>query len=230
MVILDELSYAQNLLFGSTPPTISGNDLVILSKYYKYMGQNKKEIENNLKSYCHKLDPYFNDCMFEDYLKRSISISEKHELKLPKEIPITINEISKIKELKNFRYEKVVFILLAVSKFLNNGVSEYYINYGFNSMLRMAHTNQKKGENIAKYLLDLGYIMPIDGRYNTAYKIVFTNPSENSDIAFQILDINNILFYYPFYCEKCGKQIEKKSNNHKICTDCRKEYDRERQH
>jgi len=40
-------------------------------------------------------------------------------------------------------------------------------------------------------------------------------------------NLDNIIDYFPFYCEKCGKNIERTGRRHKYCEECWKNIHRE---
>jgi hypothetical protein len=171
----------------------------------------------------------FNRLSYEEKIYSIVARTQQSELRLPKPIPVTINEINKIRELKNYRHEKIVFTLLVLAKYyrLTNTSkdiihNQYFINIKFNSIYRLAHTSKKKGENIPYILYKGGYL--IDTNKLNVYRIAFTDTDDQSDPYVIVDDMENIVGFYKPYCCECGKTIEKKSNRQQMCDDCWKEH------
>ena len=95
---------------------------------------------------------------------------------------------------------------------------EYYINNTPNTIHRLAHTSKKKGENIFHYLYINGFINNVIK--TDSYVLTFTTTDDDSATEILVTDINDIIRFYPPYCEQCGKELIKKSNSHKMCLEC----------
>jgi hypothetical protein len=160
--------------------------------------------------------------------------SKRNKLRIPVNILITKNEIEIIKGLKNYRYEKILFTMLVLAKYFkftntsvekkkshSENINKYFLNKKFNSILKYAHTSQKKNENIKHYLIENKLI---EQTYNgKAFKILFTDMNDCSEEVICITDIDNLIDFYPPYCEDCGKILEKKYKHNK-CLSCYQEY------
>lgn len=232
MKIFNELEYAEKLLQHGFTKSQTKGELIILAKYYRYTGvENFEELKNKIIEFCKKYNKEFVEYIYIDDIEYAIRRSEKNSLRIPQDIPITRNELERIRSLKNYRYEKVLFILLVLGKYFkitNTGKkstsSTYYIpSMPFNNIFRLAHVTQKKNENILYYLYKNEFI---GNNYVTdSIFLKFTNVEDNSDVEFYVTNINDIIKFYPKYCLICGKKIE---DNKKYHLECFKEKERNR--
>jgi len=226
-MIFDELKYAEKLISGGFTKFLSA-DINILAKYFRSLGRNESEIQSEIFKLCEDHISGFNQIMYEERINKIIRSSTKSSLRRPKPVPITKSEIEKIRELKNYRYEKIIFTLLVLAKYYkitstSDKVSsdKYFINLNFNSIFRLAHTSQKKDENIAHILYTGGYI--IDTNKKDTYMIVFTDVTDESDPVIVVDDMEDIIKFYQPYCSVCGTTISKNSNRQQMCDECWKE-------
>jgi hypothetical protein len=229
MRILNELEHAENMLLHGFRNYVSFQELSILCKYYRYIGITEEGLEQKLIDFCIEKDPQFNENIHIGAILNCIRDSKKYVLRVPVDVPIRRNELDIIRSLKNYRHEKVLLSLLFLGKYYNltntkidHAISNnYYVKDKDSLILQLAHTYEKKGENIFFNLVQKELIgwMKKDG----GYFLKFTNALDDSPIEFMITDIKNIIRFYPDYCKKCGKAIEKKSNRQYLCEDCWKE-------
>jgi hypothetical protein len=232
--ILNELSHAEYLLEHGFTRYMYGGDLFILAKYFRYLGMNECEVEDNLVKFCEKFEPSFEMDTGYKTIDWNLKKSKKYGLRVPVDVPITKEELEKIRNLNNYRYEKVLFTLLVLAKyskltdgFLGDRRTDednsrfYYFNGRFNFILKNAHVSEKKNENIKNILVKSGFI---EQTYNgKEYKILFTKVEDINKHEVLINNIDLLITFYPFYCQKCGKIIFKSNNRHKYCFDCWKE-------
>lgn len=225
-MIFDELKYAEELIKNGFTKFMFA-EITILAKYFRHMGLDESDIAENIFVLCEKHIGGFNRLSYEERIYSIIARTQKSELRLPKPIPITINEINKIRELKNYRHEKIIFTLLVLAKYykitnpsktVNTENKKYYYTIKFSSLLRAAHTSQKKDENIRHILYKGGYIVDTNILHN--YLITFADMDDQSEPYVVVEDMENIIHYYPPYCGSCGKPIAKISNRQTICDDC----------
>jgi hypothetical protein len=229
MKILNELEYAKNLLEHGFSKYMSTRDLLILAKYYRYLGKGDQDVEHELIRFCQIHEPGFNEIIFADRILFVVNKSSKLSLRLPVSVPITENEINAIRSVGNYRFEKVLFTMLVLGKYyrLSNPNAKdtlakaYYVNDNINTILKLAHTSQKKDENILHSLYNLGLI-----DYNKklgTYVVKFANSSDTSGVVATVTDLKRLLEFYPLYCTACGKNMERTGRNQKLCGDCWKE-------
>lgn len=233
MNIFNELAYAEKLLINGFSKYMSPSDMTILAKYYKYLGFKEKEIEEKIFEFCEKFESTYNETLHTERILRSVKRAKDFDLRLPKDVPITKNEVLKIKEVGNYRYEKVLFTLLAIGKYYKitntnkkGSLSKnYYINCSQNEVLKLAHVIRKKDEGIFYELFRRGFI---DENQKTSSIILkFTNTDDNSENEILIDDMDKIADFYPARCSICGEIIQKNSNRHVLCESCWKEKNKE---
>jgi predicted nucleic acid-binding Zn ribbon protein len=232
MIIFNELEYAEKLLKHGFVKFMSGIDLVVLAKYLRYLGKDDDQVKDDLNRFCAEFNPAYNEVFFYQKIQYVLKASKKYNLIIPSPIPITQKEIDIIKILRDYKAEKVLFILLVVAKHfkLNVGYKKYYAHIMRTEMFTLAKVHTTKEEkNAIIYKLD-GQMGLIDNqiflnRKDMTFLVNFID--EESEPVFYVDDFKNIVSFYPHYCSVCGKQIEKKSNVHEFCKECWKERERE---
>lgn len=236
-MIFDEKKYALNLLKNGFSSTyINFNDLCILAKYFKYIGKNRTQIRKNLQDFCIKFGQEYSEVLFRDRIEGAIKQSQKYGLRIPIDVNITENELEIIKNIGDYKRQKILFVMLVVAKYFKytdarsqdkrKKVNDnFYVNENFNDILELANVNIQRLERrdifYDLYQSKLIY-MDMNRRNDIYYKINFID--DDSDIVIIVNDIENIIKFYPVYCEKCGKVIENKSKRHNYCENCYKEY------
>jgi hypothetical protein len=235
MKIFNELKEAEWMIKNGFRNGFNSFSIGIIARYFRYLNLEEKEIIEKVFDFCKKYSIY-NEILDDPIIIRQINKSKKYKLRIPIDINITENELNKIKELHNYRYEKFLFTMLVLGKYeKNTNVSDkeitnenYYVNQKKPTIYRLSHTSKKKNENI---IYELGQKELIENVTNiTKYKnsdntylIKFTNINDNSLIKIIVTDIENIINFYPPYCEQCGNSLEKKSKMHCLCDKCYKE-------
>lgn len=233
-IIFDEKKYAEKLLKTGFRKFMNYQDLLILSKYFRYLDNDNREIRNKLYDFCVKFFPEYNEILDGWRLNSAIRNTEKYSLRLPVNIFVTIDELQNIKNINNFKYEKILFIMLIIAKnfkLSNNKTYEgYYVNYNFSTILTLSrvYANKKEREFIKHDLFELGKIQAIypnrkfDDHGKDNFKLLYVDNCSASAIC--INDFENIIDFYPVYCNNCGKQIEKKyKQKYNLCDNCYKE-------
>ena len=225
MKIFNELEYAERMLADGFIGTRMGSNLLILAKYYFYLGKDYSEVWNELSGFCAKFLNLYDEDLYAEKIDQIIKTANKLNLRIPVDVPVTKKEIDSIKEIGNYKFEKVLFTMLVLAKYYkltnpskkNTNSQYYYVNNSFNEILKHAHTSQK-GNEIVHALYNLGKIDR--SKIIDSYIIKFTDDQDDSNVEIIVSNINDITSFYPFYCLDCGKQIEKTGRNHKICDDC----------
>jgi hypothetical protein len=233
MRIFNELKEAKWLIENGFRRGFNPVEIGLVARYYRYMNLEEKEVKDNVFQFCKRFSMGYNEILDAPVIERQIKKSKKYKLRIPIDIPITENELQSIKELHNYRYEKFLFTMLVLAKYekLTNVSNKeilsknYYANQKLSTFFKLSHTSKKKNENIRNILYDKGLIVDID---DNSFLLKFTSMEDSSDNIILITDINNIISFYPPYCEKCGKDIEKNSNSHKLCKECYKNKEIER--
>lgn len=232
-IIFDEHKYALKLLDNGFSKFMKYNDLFILAKYYRFMGFKTTQVRRYLQDFCEKFYPDYNDVIFGNKLDFATKKSEKFELRIPSEVFITLSEMEKIRSVKNYRLEKILFVMLMISrnnKIFRGNISEFYfVNENMSTIFALAkvYSTKKERNEIKHELYKLGFIeaIPANAKFDSNGKDNFRlfYADDKSEVDFTITDLDNMVLFYKPVCEVCGKEIEKKNNRHKMCSDCWKE-------
>jgi hypothetical protein len=246
MIILDEKQYAEDLLKHGFCHFMSLKDLSILAKYFYFLGNNKKEIENNLIIFCKRFNPAFNEIISGWVIKKSLSICKEYKLRIPIKINVFRNELDVISQLDNYKYEKILFVMLVCAKneklnktrikSKNNKkhTDNYYVNSNFIEILKLAKVSVSREER-NKILYELNKLEFINATHSGSYKVNYIEQSsDETEILLSVLSNNNMIDVYKKWkpietikCSKCFITIEKKSNRHGLCKDCYKKHRKE---
>lgn len=228
--ILDELSYAKKLLKSGLTRFMSGKDIRILIKYYRYIGIDEDNLYEEIVKYLNKFYDDYPEPIYQNFLNTIIRTSKKYNLIISEPIPFRKNELEKIRTLKNYKLERLLFTMLILGKydFITKNKIDEYNNYTLNlkdsTVLRLAKISKKKDEDLFRELILSGLVQHKD---RGDFDVLLFDRDDDSDILFYVEDINNIWTYYKPYCEVCGVEIEKRNNRHSMCDDCWKKRKKE---
>jgi len=243
MIIFCEKKYAENLLQNGFTKYMLQRDLSILAKYYKYLGRNKKEIWDLIVEFCKKYNSEFNEIRFYGKLQRAVDSVDKYRLRLEMDVIITEKELNSILQVGNQNYQKIFFIMLAIVKYTKiNPViinskkkkdqysDRFYVNARLTEILKLAKINVNKKERI-DLLYSLESTHMITTTMNGSYEINYIDIPETSGSILMISDMNNLLSFFPFYCEGCGKRLDRLAKRHKKCKECytKERYEKEKE-
>jgi len=228
--IYDELKYAEILLESQGRRMLWARDYMILAKYFMTKkGMPLRKAEVAVFDYASNHAEGYNETLFAEDIIKAVRRAKGKELRLPKDVIVTKKELDIIKGVNNYRYEKILFVMLVLSKANHkedNNSGKYYISKAPGEIFRLAHTTQKKGENIMGYLYSIG-LLEHSNLYGGAFEILFVDKEKDWEVGISVNNMENIASEYPFFCEKCGKIIEKKTKFHTKCDVCYDEYRKE---
>lgn len=226
--IFYEKERAEWLLENGFSSFMSYSDLLILAKYFKHMGKNRTQIRKSLLAFCVKYNPDFNDVLSRKKIDSVINKAQKYGLRLKFDVPITKKEMASIKAIGDYKKEKILFVMLVISKYFRLNPTNlkeklpskydenFYVNEKLTDIVKMAGINITKAER-QRIIHELKMTGLIDATLKGSYKIEFVDST--SKPSFFVTDMNNIVSFYPFLCQKCGKIIEKKKR-HNLCDGC----------
>jgi hypothetical protein len=239
MKIFNELVYAEKLLQNGFSRFMYRGDLIILAKYYKYLGQKEDKIEKNIVDFCYKFVPDFRIVIFSKKIKDAILTSRTNKILIPVDVPVTEHELKTIRNIGNYRYEKILFVMLVVSKYLKLAIQHNDKNYKedlvyreslrLGEIYRLAHITEKKDENIKKYFADKGLIDRQESE--RIFYLKFTDTNDQSEPKIIVTDMNDIISFYPpiYYCSECGLPFGKLSNRQTMHFECWKKKRKEKE-
>lgn len=225
-LIFYEKEYAQHLLKNGFSTFMSQRDLNLLARYFKSIGMNSSKIREGLLEFCKKYNTGFNELLYEVNIRRAVESCKKYHMREHMDIIITQEELNSIRTLSDYKQQKVLFVMLVIAKFfkLNPAAIEvrehdYYVNAKFAQIVKLAKVNVDKAErNSILYALNSSGL--IETNLFGGYRITFVS---EGDTAITITDMDNMVAFFPFFCSKCGKQMDKKLPRHDMCKECYKE-------
>lgn len=214
------------------------NDARILALYYRdVLGYKPKKREEELYEFFRKNVPDFNEMLFYKLIDKALNVAKNKKKKLIDidYIPIYKSEIEYIKNLPLEDNIKKVLLTCLVKIKINKRISEiltektyegYFLskNLSDNDILKISNvTKSKKKLNIFYILESEGYITTYYSG-STRMNIFYDMPVDETEVALQIKDYNNIGYYYDYYigknikfCEVCGVPFRPKAKNGKYC-------------
>jgi len=230
-IIFNELEYAEQLLHDGFTDYLVWHDLKILSKYFRYKNLNNPQIKKSIIEFYTKFSNY-NESIVGNKLDNAIKKSEKYPLRISTSVVITESEITAIRALKNYKFEKICFVMLTISrsnrKAFNSKSSRYYLNVNFSEILKIAkvHANKKERNKIKHDLFKLGMICAPNpnkkseyNRHGEMFELLFIG--EESPDGIIVTDMNRIVSFYPQKCIECGEEMSSQTKRLKeICDKC----------
>ena len=219
MIIFNEKKYAEEIIKSGFKRFMSTRDLIILSKYFFYMGKSQSEVSNDIIDFCSKKIRSFNLVVYEDKINYSIRKAGNSEIRIPDNIEIFKEEIDKFSS-ESYNNQKLLFTMLVIAKVFGKK-SSYYVNASLTDIFSLSKVYYSKDEKIQvmNELYEKGYISPT---YTGGIKINYALNSGTDGI--RVSDFDNIVSFLPVYCDICGKEIDKKPRRHMRCEVCNEEY------
>ena len=227
-ILFDEVSYIENMLVKGFGKHISINDLKLLAKYYLYKGSDHSEIKNKLIEFCKNFDPVYNEILWENKINLAYKNYRKESIIIPVQIDITKKEMERIRSINNYKYEKVLFVMIVLAKFKNNSKNKtngtYYASTLPPPIFKIARVsaNVKEQNKTTYFLKENGFLLPTKV-YSGFELCCIDNEYDQDDIAISINNYTDVISFYPPYCKLCGKPLEKRSSHHQMHKECWKE-------
>ena len=227
LIILDEYSYAKKLSQNGLSSFMSGRDIRILIKYFRLQGIEEGDLYDEIVKYLNKYEKDFDELSHQKFLLDIIKTSKNSILKKFDSVIITENEFNKIRSLKNYRLEKILFTMLFLSKFYfqtgKNYSKEIKNKYTLKmtpyQILNFAKIDPRIREFLFYELFEKGVVDSDFGK-DDAYYILDFYKNDDSPPKLIIESIVDFADYYKPCCEICGVEIEKTGRNHRMCDDC----------
>lgn len=236
-VVLDELTEAVRLLeSGFYQNNINSFDLSLLAKYFRSLDYGFLKIKEKLIEFCKSQDEYFNLINYDKLINVAVNSAKKYKSKGGEvKVVITKAELDVLKKVSR-KFAQILFVMLVVSKhekFNSNRIERtspenigYFFWYRFEDAVKIAGIRATQEE-----IFDWKYELDMVGAYIAAsligennWRICFAN--DNSEPVMYVDSLINIVSFLPYFCEMCGKIIEKKekSNHHTMHKECYLEY------
>jgi len=238
--IFDEKLVAEKIInngFKNNNP--NKYEMILIAKYFRWIiGHGKAKTKSKLIKFCIENNSDFNIITNARLVKDVVKIAERDTFKEVYPVQITKDELDKIESIRNFSYQKVLFVALVFAKALKFTFTKtkpkqsdkthfgYYISNNLLSKIKaVSKTRISKIDflYIFNYFYDEGFIEPT---YYNSIRILFAEDKGIPEI--KIDDFSRILEYYIeyrggeiFYCEECGSENKIEKNKRKFCDDCR---------
>jgi len=223
---------------GFSSGKASKYELILLAKYFKWdIGLDSQRIKKELVGFCKRHDKQFNPIISRGLLNDVVRIAENNYFREPTPVQITLNELEKIRSIKNYDYQKILFVILVYAKTLKYSSSSvsgksskktplgYFISMSMFQKIKKEINSRISNKDFFNALHDfykLGLVEPtLTGRIKVLYSNDTGYPSIN------IKDFTNIIGYYTnytggelLYCKECGNEFSKDKNKKDLCPSC----------
>ena len=236
-VVLNEVKQAEHIIENGEVGNKPTSTLFLLGKYYRVKENlDKKQTFNKLNEFMEHNYKNYNSALWEDIIEDICKKANKYPLREINSIGITQNELDKISELDNLKYQKLLFTMLCYAK-LYNRISENnngWINADIKEIFRAARVSVKYRNDKFLYLNDLektGLISFSNKNDNLNIRVNFVDM--NGSFVLDIDDFRELGYEYLKYirrgkfirCTNCKRLVKKKSKHDystKYCTTCSK--------
>ena len=227
LIIYDERVLAESIIQnGYTDREFIFWEAVLVAKYFRHvMGLGDSKTKTELENFTEQTADYFykDNKNIKKKIKRILKLSV-HDFKAIQPVYITKSELEKIRNIKNFKYQKIALGLLFLSK-INNGWVADYKKKSLKAILSQ-NVYKKDIHLTIAYMVRLGMCI-VSG----TTKLTFID--NDSDIVFSInndkiaRNLGNMYVRHCggelAWCKNCGKEFMKTGKNHRFCEECSKE-------
>ena len=239
-LIFDEFNYAKNLLEGGIKKTY-GRELYVISAFLRIHNNSEKLIEEKLINECVKCDPNFNIAMNLSSIRSLIRRSKRTKLSFGIENPVfRENELRRIRTIKDFQAQKLLFAELMIAKTLKRKYPELDSLWLPNTYISQAKTlagirigKKKMRDKYHAPLYKAGFFSIGEININKDFdrggiKFLFGEDFSPVVITIDGLDKENVNKYVDWcggelgWCGQCGEEYVKSSKS-PYCYTCKKE-------
>lgn len=216
-ILLNEKEYAEKIIQdGQLGTDEFYSDLFILIKYLYSEGERKSGILKTLKLMSVDTDKFY------ELICKYISRASSRKLVEIDYVPITQNEIDKIREVKNKSKEKLLFTLLIMAKYNNlksgRNQNNDWVNLEEKEIFKLARVscNKRDRDKMIYELKEDGYIKNSKKITSLNMQVLFVD--NESDPVLKITDMRELGFQYEELlpnnkvrrCINCGKPYKLK--------------------
>ena len=204
------------------------------------LGYGSAKAKTELIKFCNENSDNFNVITNSNLVNDVVRIAEKNRFKKVDSVQITVGEIDKIKSIRNFEYQKVLFVLLVFAKALKFTFTKtnkkasgrvpigYYVSNGFLPKIKKISGIRASKKNFLFLLHELSNESLIESTYFDSIRVLFVQ--EKGIQAITVDDFDNIVEFYIkycggelYYCSNCDSENKKIGNKKDLCNDCRTE-------
>lgn len=226
-IIFDEKKHVEDMLAGSGFQINNTKfELQLLATYYRELGLDDAEIDDELHSFCKKHAKNYNRVKFYKLIDEKVKRSKKLKLKEAFPVFITQAELDTIQSEENIKCQKLMFVYLVLAKYYmsNNHTDKYYVGCKDNDIFNLCDMYTRKQDKLdfMHYLTKKGYITP-----TLSMSSVVNYVNEDSEVVITLIPNIDMVYYYEQYlgdnfthCAICGLLTKRKSNRTKYCPYC----------
>ena len=213
------------------------NTIYSLAKYnYHALQLNDKENYNSVLKYILKnSDNIFEESIYSDIIN-CIKSAKKHKFASIDEVCITESELKVIKDLDDIKQEKVIFVILAIAKYLNAIQNESYdaaflTNSEICKMARVTiPVNERDVFMQFAYDKELLYRHTWAGSERKKLTFISHDPEDKVILRLNEADYRDLAYTYISYlephkfrrCVSCGRWMRRNNYDKRLCTECSK--------
>jgi len=238
-IIFNNEKHLKNIIEnGFSTGKANYNDLIIIAYHYIWdLEYDKERTERYLTDFSSKWDSDFNYVIDRNLIRGAVdnAISKRISV-LNDSIDITVPELDAIQKIKDFKKQKVLFVMLCLAKAsykngknytVNRNYDRYIIQFSGTNITTNYYDNVLVGEFFNSGFSKSKKIRDSHTKKDDIYfEIYYCFPE--GDVAFHIDNlgsdmINEYINYYggeQIFCRICGTMTLKKSNRQILCPKC----------
>jgi len=241
MLVFDEVEQAKKILKNKELEYFKISLLLIVARYFRYLGQDWKDVKENLIGYCKSQNLIKFETRDMAIVDKALIIAKKCNIRVPKRCCITQKELDEIETLQNPKVERIFFVMICLAKYLKEtSVTIKKKQYEKEELIFWETTGNLFRE--ARYsnnffdrniligeIEDKHYIRTEPNKDRTRNHIVIETFYPDSEPVIIFDNPDKIYKLYDAYkenrissCEECGSSIIKKTANSSIkyCEKC----------
>ena len=231
-VVLNERKWAEQMITQRSLGKKPFETITRVARYYLDNGVSKKEVRKMMDSFLIQCDPTASIPKWANIIDGAVNTASKYEAVSVDYIPVTSNELKRIKELQGKQLQRLAFTLLCLAKYWNiiSKSKDNWVNSKDSEIMQLANINTSIKRQSAMYhtLNDCGMVRFSRKVDNTNVQVCFI---EDGDVELKITDFRNLGYQYlkylgePYFeCANCGIVTKyndpKNKRKQKYCKTC----------
>lgn len=211
------------------------NTVYSLAKYnYHVLHLSDKANYNHVLKYItSNCENIFEEGIYKD-IESCIKNAKKHALATINDVCVTKSEIDVIRGLNDIKQEKVMFVLLAVSKYFNtlnkkNYDAAFLTNSDICKMARVTIPTKER-DQFMQFAYDKELLFKHTWCDSTIKRLTFVSHDNSDDVVLRLgeKDFKDLAYTYLAYvnptqfrrCVSCGKWMRINKQGKRMCTEC----------
>lgn len=238
-MIFDEVAEAEKILEDKCLDFFDPTKIIILAKYFTYLGKTKKETKNLIIEFCKSQNNIKYEDRDEEIITNALNALKKYNIRVPKVCVITRAELDEIETVNDEKAERVFFVMICLAKyFMETNTSKNKKEYPEEKLIFWRSTSElfkmaRYSENffnrnmIIGMVERMGYIKTVSNKDRTKNHIYINTYYKDSE---PVIFFDNPECVYKLYgaykkgklitCSVCGNSVVKNSNRQMMCEKC----------